>query len=80
MARIAGVSREDAADEIRMAYEGAARKFGRLPEPLTITAHHPAVFGAYMGYERGLGRADRVDARLKSLASVKVASLVGCPF
>jgi hypothetical protein len=33
-----------------------------------------------MSYEFALGRARRVDARLKALAGLKAAALVGCPF
>jgi len=38
------------------------------------------VFAAYMGFERAFARASKMDARLTTLAAVKVASLVGCPF
>ena len=33
-----------------------------------------------MGFERFLARAGRVDAKLKSLANLKTAALIGCPF
>ncbi len=35
---------------------------------------------ARMFHEFALGRARRVDARLKALAELKAAALVGCPF
>ena len=35
---------------------------------------------AYTGYEYFLAKANRVDAKLKALASLKAAALVGCPF
>jgi hypothetical protein len=78
MARIAGVP--PAGLVVRLVYRFAARMFGKVPEPLTMAAHHPWIFRAYTGYEFALGRARRVEARLKALAGLKAAALVGCPF
>ena len=80
MARIAGVPPGRAGLLVRVVYRAARRMFGRVPEPLTVAAHHPWIFRAYTGYEFALGRARRVDARLKALAGLKAAALVGCPF
>ncbi|HEY3101600.1 MAG TPA: hypothetical protein VGL14_21940 [Methylomirabilota bacterium] len=80
MSRIAPVPPQLAPPDVRAAYESAIKKFGKLPVPIAVTAHHPEVFAAYMGFERAFGRASKVDAKLTTLAAVKVASLVGCPF
>jgi hypothetical protein len=80
MARIAGVSRSRAGLVVRLAYRFAERMFGKVPEPLTVAAHHAWIFRAYAGYEFALGRARRVEPRLKALAGLKAAALVGCPF
>jgi alkylhydroperoxidase family enzyme len=80
MTRIAPVPPQLAPPEVRAAYETATRKFGRLPIPIAVTAHHPEVFAAYMGFERALARASTVPPKLSALAAVKVATLVGCPF
>ena len=44
-----------------------------------MTAHHPEVFAAFMGFERAFARASKVDAKLAALAVAKVAAVVGCP-
>jgi len=80
MARIAGVPSRRAGLLVRFAYRLAERMFGKVPEPLTVAAHHAWIFRGYTGYEFALGRARRVDARLKALAELKAAALVGCPF
>jgi len=79
MSRIAPVPPQLAPPDVRAVYDSAMKKFGRLPIPLAVTAHHPEVFAAYMGFERAFGRASKVEAKLTTLAAVKVASLVGCP-
>jgi hypothetical protein len=78
--RIAGVPPERAGLVVRFAYWFSKRLVGKVTEPLTVAARHPWIFRAYTGYEFGLGRARRVDAKLKALASLKAAALVGCPF
>jgi hypothetical protein len=52
----------------------------RVPGPLRVMAHHPAAMLTYGAFEAGLERCQRVPARLKSLAMIRAATLVGCPF
>jgi len=80
MARIAGLPRESVSPEIQAVYDRVHTKYGKLLEPLTVTANHPEVFKAYTSYERSLGTACRVDPKLKELASLKIAALLGCAF
>ena len=80
MARIAGVPASRAGAFVRFAYRAAKRLTGKVPEPLTVAAHNPWIFRAVGLYEFALGRAKTVDARLKTLAGLKVAALIGCPF
>ena len=80
MARIAGVTRGRASWLTRLVYWMSERMMGKLPEPLSIAAHHGPIFKAYVGYEYFFAKAKRVAPRLKSLAEIKVAALIGCPF
>jgi len=80
MARIQGVSESQASLTTRLAYRFARRRLGKVPEPLTVVAHHPWVARAYGAYEMAFERARLVDRRLKVLAQIKAAALIGCPF
>lgn len=80
MARMAGVPERGASLAVRFAYRFARRLTGKVPEPLAVAAHHPSIFRAYGAFEFFLGRARTVDARLKTLAGIKAAALIGCPF
>jgi len=51
-----------------------------VPEPLAIAAHHGWIMQAVGAYEFALGRSRSVEARLKVLAELKAAALIGCPF
>jgi AhpD family alkylhydroperoxidase len=54
------------------------RDYGLVPEPLDVTAHHPGILRGYGIFEWETGRARSVDAKLKDLAGIKTAALVGC--
>lgn len=80
MARIAGVPPERAGLFGRFTYWFARRMVGRVPEPMTIQAHAPEILRAVAGFEFFLGRSHLVPKRLKTLAGLKTATLIGCPF
>jgi len=62
------------------------RKFGKLTgkncliEPVKIAAHQPRLLRAIGQMEGGLEAARSVPLKLKLLASLKAATLIGCPF
>ena len=80
MARLTGVSEENASAEVRSVYDRVKARFGKLVEPVPVTAAHPEIFKAYISYESSLRSASQVSAKLKELAYLKVAAMVGCPF
>jgi hypothetical protein len=48
--------------------------------PIQVTAHHPKVFWGYLQMEQSQMGSKLVDPKLKGLAELRVATLVGCPF
>lgn len=86
MPRIQGVEPHEAGLFTRIVYWFVRRKIGsltgarRLVEPIKITAHHPRLLRAMGQMEMGQDAATSVDARLKTLASIKAAMLIGCPY
>lgn len=48
--------------------------------PVRVTAHHPAILWGYGQMEQSQLSSKLVDAKLKGLAELRVATLVGCPF
>lgn len=80
MARIEGMAEETAPPEIRAVYERVKARYGTSLEPVTIAANHSEIFNAYISFETAFAGASRVDLKLKELAMLKVATIVGCPF
>jgi len=64
----------------RIVYGRVKRKLGRVIAPVQVTAHHSRILWGYGQMEQSLAASSLVDARLKHLAEIRVATLVGCPF
>ena len=80
MARIRGFERNEAPRTLRWAYGYTRKLFGKELAPIKVLARVPAVFWAGGLLDMILRRSRRVDERLKSLAELRAAARVGCPF
>jgi hypothetical protein len=84
MARILGAARNQGG-LIRRLFVGAVysltrRRIGRVVMPVQVTAHHPTILWGYGQMEQSQLSSKLVDPKLKGLAELRVATLVGCPF
>jgi len=80
MARIRGVEANEAGLFTRFLYWMTKRKVGRVIVPFKITAHQPRLLRAVGEMEMGQQALHSVEPKLKALAGIKTATLVGCPF
>jgi hypothetical protein len=64
----------------RIVYGLVKRKLGRVVMPVRVAAHHSKILWGYGQMEQSLAGSRLVDARLKDLVQLRVATLVGCPF
>jgi transposase len=64
---------------IRAMYRYAKRRFGEVPEPFAVTAHHPRLLVAYAVHETMLQSASRkLPANVRELAVFWTARTIGC--
>jgi AhpD family alkylhydroperoxidase len=78
-ARLPAVSRALAGPLMKLVYWYAKRRFGEVPEPLAVLAHHKRLFFAGSVHEGLVGRAATVlPAAVRELAVYRVAWIVGC--
>jgi len=86
MARLIGIEPNEASWFTRLVYWFVRRKVGqmagqsRLVEPIKITAHHPRLLRALGQMEMGQEAARTIDSKIKYLAQIKAATLIGCPY
>ena len=78
MARIEGRQEKDAPLIIRVLTRLARRKWGRVTEMMKITAHVPKVATGWAAFEMLFDRSTFLERRLRKLAAVKTAMLLGC--
>lgn len=78
MSRIEGAPRRGAV--ARIAYRTVERDYGRMLEPVSVFAHVPRLLIGYGAVERAFAGSHRVETRLKHLAVLKAATVVGCEF
>lgn len=64
----------------RLAYAYARRRFGKVPQPLEVQAHHLGVMTAVSTFELMLGRWNKVPANVTMPAVLRSAQLIDCPW
>jgi AhpD family alkylhydroperoxidase len=90
MARIQGVSQEQAGPIVRLVYRfmrnGTKKMTGREAahgsgiEPLEIWAHQPKMMSGMGKFHGAVRKGNTVDERLKNLVELKGAQMIGCEF
>ena len=78
MARIEGLGKERASLISRILFRLAKRRLGRVTERWKIVAHVPSLHLGSGVFELLLDRSRLVPRRLRRLADVKAAMLLGC--
>ena len=80
MARIRGLESHETGLLTRFLYWMVKRKIGRVILPFKVTAHQPRLLRATGQMEMGQQALRTVEPRLKALAEIQAAVLIGCPF
>lgn len=80
MARIPGVPKDREGWLLRYAQRFSKKKLGATVEPTGIMGHQPWLLAGVGGYEMTSERLTTVPAKLKTLADIKAAMMIGCPF
>lgn len=79
MPRIPGVATKDAGPVLRLMYRFARKRFGAVPEPMTVSAHHLKLMIAGGRHELAVQKASKaLPANVRELAVYRVAQQVGC--
>ena len=90
MARIEGVSQEQAGPMVKLVYRFMRRGMKKLTgrpaahgsgiEPIEIWAHQPKMMSGMGKFQQAVRKGDSVDERLKYLIELKGAQMIGCEF
>ncbi len=90
MARIQGVSTDDAGANLKLVYwfmrKGMKKLTGREPahgsgiEPVEVWAHQPKMMSGMGKFQQAVRKGATVDERLKYLVELKGAQMIGCEY
>jgi AhpD family alkylhydroperoxidase len=79
MPRIPGLATKDAGLLVRLVYKFAKRRYGAVPEPATVLAHHTKLLMASGRHEMAVEKASTVlPANIRDLAVYRAAQQLGC--
>ena len=80
MARIPGLSRDEAAPEARSFFDRNLAAYGQVLNSTPIYAYRPSIQQGVFALGEGIRASGLIPARLRCLLNVRVASRVGCPY
>lgn len=79
MPRVAGVATKDAGPLLRLLYRWTRRKYGVVPEPVTVLARHRKLMMAAGRHEMAAEKASTVlPANIREIAVYRAAQQLGC--
>jgi hypothetical protein len=76
--RIKEVSERKGGLLVKIAYWFSRKRIGKIADPLKVMSRHFWVLLGSLAFEMTFERSKKVDTRLKELAQIKVAAMVGC--
>jgi hypothetical protein len=80
MPRMSGVEPKQAPWHVRLIYWFTKRRLGHVPEGTKILAHDPRLLRQWLRMTTYSEAKGELSPRLRRLAMLKTAMLVGCPF
>lgn len=80
MARLRPLTKDEVAEPVRHWLEAAERAYGAPLISSGIQAYSPKILEASRFLGGAPARSDSLPAELRSLVSLRVAQMVGCPF
>lgn len=80
MARIKGVTKEQASEEVRAVFEAQEKRFGFVTNTAWVYGLRPTIQKGVQALAEGIQNSGLIDAGLRHLLCVKTANINGCPF
>ena len=78
--RIEGVSEEQAPKSLRALFVKFKAMFGHVITPYLVMAHRPAILRAAAHTGKAMAQSHAIEDRYKTMACIRAAQMIGCPF
>ncbi len=80
MARIKGVTKNEANDEVRAIFEEQEKRYGSVLNTARVYALRPTIIKGVQALGKGIQDSGLIEPQLRHLVCVKAASINGCPY
>jgi alkylhydroperoxidase family enzyme len=80
MARIKGVTTEEASEEMREVFAEQEKRYGFVTNTTRVYALRPTIYKGVQALGAGILASGLIEPELRHLVCVKTASINGCPF
>ena len=80
MARIKGVTKDEALEEVRAVFEEQEKRYGFVSNTARVYALRPTIQKGVQALAQGILASGLVEGGLRHLLCVKTANINGCPF
>jgi alkylhydroperoxidase family enzyme len=80
MARIKGVTTEEAPEEMREVFAEQEKRYGFVTNTTRVYALRPTIYKGVQALGAGILASGLIEPELRHLVCVKTASINGCPF
>ena len=80
MARIKGVTKDEASDDVRVIFEEQEKRYGFTLNTAPIYALRPTIRRGVQALADGIQQSGLIEPELRHLLCLKTASINGCPY
>ena len=80
MARLHYLEKSEVGPDLQELYTGMEKTFGMVLNPTKLMVHFPAFVKAVGELGKALEETQEIDAQLRSIVRVRVATINACPF
>ena len=80
MPRIKGLTKDEAADEMKAMFEQQEKRYGKALNNAPIYALRPTIRKGVEALADGIEQSGLIEAELRHLLCLKTASINGCPY
>ena len=78
--RLTGIDPDNPPELIKQIFDRSRERYGLVIGPSQVMGHRPEILLAASGLGRAIDDSNIIEPRLKILASVRAAQMIGCPF
>lgn len=78
--RVRGIDPDNPPEAVKPIFDRSRERYGRVISPHLVLAHRPEILLAASGLGQVIDGSIAIEPRLKIMASVRAAQMIGCPF